>query len=1304
MPQAVNASIRSEWNGGFVADFTVGNSDAGLNGWTVTIDAPFNLVNVWNARIISHVGNRYVLGNLEYNASVAAGATVGFGFQATGASSQMSIIGSDGNPVFTLPNVTIADASFAEPLAGSANASLTVSLSKAAATAVTVAYATADGSARAGQDYTAATGTITFAAGETSKTIAIPVRADTVAEGSETVMVNLSSANGAVIGDGQGVLTILNTGGITPTPTLSVGNIAVTEPSTGSKAATFTVNLSSAATGPVEVSYATIDGTARAGQDYTATSGTLLFDAGQTSKTVNVSILADSLTEGSETFMLSLTRAAGAVPPSLTATATITDPVAGSSGFLSTSGNQIVNSAGTPVQINATSWFGGESTTYVPHGLWTANYKVMMDQMVSLGFNAIRLPYSDEAFQPGKVPNGINFDANPDLRGLSVLGVYDKIVGYAGEIGLKIFFDHHRNEAGAGPNGNGLWYTDITPESKVIQTWEMLADHYGRNPTVIGADLHNEPHNASWGDGAANDWKAGAERIGNAILAKAPDWLIIVEGTSQYKGDSYWWGGNLQGVRTDPVVLNVANKLVYSPHDYPNSVFPQSWFNAPDFPNNMDEIFREHWGYIYEENIAPILLGEWGSKLVDPKDTGWLTAITKYLGGDFDLNGTRDIATGKLGMSWAWWSWNPNSGDTGGILQDDWTTPNLDKINAIKPIMFGLIQDGAGGGNTGGGTGGGNTGGSTAGVASFATTGLLAIGSLPAGTTGIDLTGDNLAPGSLDHLTGLSTIKLSAAMTPLSATFSAADANAFTGKVINLTAPNTQSLGADGRALGADASLRVVATHDLVGYGGAGDDVFTAGDGTSIMQGGAGNDRFVFNSLAALNAAQVDGGSGTDTLELGPQVSMLSNGSFAGKSSLEAIVMTATGAVSATLGNAAIGAFGGQITLSAPNAASVNFNAAAVPYGVVILYGTAGGDTLVGGAGDDWLLGQGGADILRAGAGQDTIVFRNAAVLAQAEVVDGGTGFDTLKIETGNSIADAAFAHVVNMEHLQLAGGGVQSATLGDWAASAFTGRVTVTGPGATALNVDASTMTAGVVDIYATAGADTLRGGQGADLFRGLGAGDKAYGGDGNDGFQFTAITDFTAKALLDGGAGYDTVCIFGGGTLGDAAFSNVSGIENLMFSLGADALVGPGAGRVTARFGELSAKAFSGAVTVQVSGGSLTADGSALVTKGLVAVGGSGDDIFIGSAQNDVFFAGTGNDTFIFGARGGSDRIEGFHSGDHIVMQNLTQAQVQQMLNTAVEAAGTTQLGYDGGNSAIFLVGVAKASLSLADFIWGQ
>jgi Ca2+-binding RTX toxin-like protein len=338
--------------------------------------------------------------------------------------------------------------------------------------------------------------------------------------------------------------------------------------------------------------------------------------------------------------------------------------------------------------------------------------------------------------------------------------------------------------------------------------------------------------------------------------------------------------------------------------------------------------------------------------------------------------------------------------------------------------------------------------------------------------------------------------------------------------------------------------------------------------------------------------------------------------------------------------------------------------------------------------------------MLRAGAGQDIIWVYDPAGLAAVAALDGGAGFDALKIDPGSGITDAAFAHVSHMEHLQLAGSGVQNAMLGNLAAAAFSGRVTVTAPLGTALNLQAGAMTAAQVEVYATAGADTLVGGGGDDFFYSLAAGDSVRGGAGAESFQFDSIAAFSAKALLDGGTGYDTVLVRGGGLLNDAMFANASGLEQLLLS--ADALAG--GARFSARLGDAAAAAFSGPVTVQILSGALTLDGSAMTSKGMVGVGGVAEDLFIGSRQDDVFIGGAGNDSFVFGARGGTDRIEGWHAGDRIIMQGMTEAQVLGMLSGAVEAAGATQLGYDGGNSAIILVGVSKASLSMADFAWGM
>jgi aryl-phospho-beta-D-glucosidase BglC (GH1 family) len=330
-----------------------------------------------------------------------------------------------------------------------------------------------------------------------------------------------------------------------------------------------------------------------------------------------------------------------------------------------------------------------ETSNFAPHGLWARGYRDMMDQMKSLGYNTIRLPFSNQLFDPGSTPNGVNYALNADLQGLNGLQILDKIVDYAGKIGLRILLDHHRSNAGNGPNDNGLWYTSAYPESRFISDWVMLANRYKGNAAVIGADLQNEPHAATWGDGnQATDWRLAAERAGNAILAANPDWLIVVEGIGGYQGDNYWWGGNLLGVAQNPVRLNVANRLVYSPHDYPASVYQQSWFNDPNYPNNLPAIFDKYWGYIYKQKIAPVLLGEFGTKLETTKDQQWFDKIIAYLGGDLNADGQSDIAAGDKGISWTYWSWNPNSGDTGGILKDDWTTVQTAKQTKLTPIQF----------------------------------------------------------------------------------------------------------------------------------------------------------------------------------------------------------------------------------------------------------------------------------------------------------------------------------------------------------------------------------------------------------------------------------------------------------------------------------------------------------------------------------------------------------------------------------------------------------------------------------------
>ena len=592
----LNYATTNSWGSGFLGNVTLDAEQAALDGWTVSFAAPFEITSIWGAEIVGRANGIHTVRSLDWNAQVGAGGSVGFGFVASGAGDPTGLrLGEPASappppaPPLPAPVASIADAQLVEGDQGSAEMAFTVSLSAAAAAPVSLAWTTADGTARAGQDYVAAAGTVGFAAGETSKTIRVAVQGDRLQEASESLSVALSAPVGATLGRAQATGTILDDDAAPVTlPTLTVADAAVAEGNGGG----------------------------------------------------------------------------------------------GAPGYLSTSGNQIVDAAGQPVRLAAVSWFGMESETLAPHGLWTRNWQEMMGEIKAQGFNAIRLPFATDALHATAI-GGVDFGLNPDLRGLTPLQLMDRVVAEAGQLGLRIILDHHTIGAARQVGENGYWYDATHSETDWVNDWVMLAARYAGNPTVIGADLHNEPWAATW-----SEWDRAAERAGNAIHAVNPDLLIIVEGVSVANGDSYWWGGNLQGARDNPVVLNQPNKVVYSPHDYPNGVYPQSWFQPADFGDMLYRKFDQNWGYLFRENLAPIWVGEFGTELRDPKDRVWLDKITAYLQGDFDTNGTVDLAPGQLGQSWSWWSWNPNSFGTGGILQDDWRTVIGAKVDALKPLMF----------------------------------------------------------------------------------------------------------------------------------------------------------------------------------------------------------------------------------------------------------------------------------------------------------------------------------------------------------------------------------------------------------------------------------------------------------------------------------------------------------------------------------------------------------------------------------------------------------------------------------------
>jgi chitinase len=685
----------SDWGTGFIAQVTI-TPDQALSGWTLSFDAGFSIADIWGAEIVAHADGRTLVRGAAWNAVAPAGGSLGFGFRAenaAGAGNPVNLVlGGTGAVVLPPPTVSVADVVVSE---GGLFAVFTLTLSHAATSEVSLRFATTEGSARAGRDFTALSGGITFAAGETSRQVRVALTNDALVESQESFGLALSAATGASIADGSAVATIQDD----DAPSITVSDPRVMEGHAGKAGLAFTVTLSRPATVYAAVTYATADGTATAGEDYIARSGTIYFAPGQTEKTVVVAVRGDRTVEADESVLFRLSDPYRAVLAESQGVGTIrsddlpllsiadaadqreTAPGAQPmQGVLSTRGGDIIDATGAAVKIAAVNWFGLETLTFAPHGLHTRNWQDMMDQMKAVGFNAIRLPFSAQAVLDGGTPNGIDFHLNPDLAGLSPLQIMDAIIDYAGEIGLRIILDHHRSSAGDGPNGNGLWTEGAYTTARWIGMWEDLAARYAGNPTVIGADLNNEPHGATW-----SAWAGAAEAAGNAALAKNPDWLIFVEGVSVHDGRSYWWGGNLMGAEDRPVVLSAPDKLVYSAHDYPNSIYPQSFFQTADFPANMPAIFDAMWGYLWREGTAPVLLGEFGSRLATAKDQAWAQQIVAYLSGDIDGDGDKDVV--GPGASFAYWSWNPNSTDTGGILADDWRTVLANKVALLDPIL-----------------------------------------------------------------------------------------------------------------------------------------------------------------------------------------------------------------------------------------------------------------------------------------------------------------------------------------------------------------------------------------------------------------------------------------------------------------------------------------------------------------------------------------------------------------------------------------------------------------------------------------
>ena len=372
--------------------------------------------------------------------------------------------------------------------------------------------------------------------------------------------------------------------------------------------------------------------------------------------------------------------------------------------WLTTKGSKIVDMNGSEVWLTGCNWFGYNTGTNLFDGVWNCNLKETLASIADHGFNLLRIPMSSELllqWKKGEYPKAnYNNAYNEELNSMNSLEIFDYVVSLCEQNGMKIMIDIHSVKTDAAGHNHPVWYKDELTEADFIESLRWIAARYKDNDTIVAYDLKNEPHGkppetpvAIWNDSNdPNNWKKVAEKAGKAVLKENPHALIVIEGIEIYPKDiksnnftstnkeDYritWWGGNLMGVKDYPVDFGsetLNKQIVYSPHDYGPIVYKQPWFEKEfTFESLKKDAWDPYWLYITDEGIAPILVGEWGG-FMQGDNLKWMNYMRQLID-EKKLNHT-------------FWCFNANSGDTGGLVKDDFKTWDEEKYGLVKKVLW----------------------------------------------------------------------------------------------------------------------------------------------------------------------------------------------------------------------------------------------------------------------------------------------------------------------------------------------------------------------------------------------------------------------------------------------------------------------------------------------------------------------------------------------------------------------------------------------------------------------------------------
>lgn len=321
----------------------------------------------------------------------------------------------------------------------------------------------------------------------------------------------------------------------------------------------------------------------------------------------------------------------------------------------------IVDDKNNVLHLKGINYFGFETSCNIVHGLWKHDIDYYLNILHKNNFNFIRLPLAYEsAINLDTKVNNNCVTEDSRFQDITVREAINIIFDKMKKRNMFMLLDIHTlnniiTEKPYGYDYNEKYHTDFS--EGIIE----LIKEYNKHENLLGIDIKNEPH----GDITFEEWESLIDLMLDKIKKETDDYrgVYFIEGVQQPPFAA--WGGSFSTMSPNSFLIN-NEKIVFSPHVYGPSVRGDIALNE-----GTDE-FEHAFGYLsmYNNNI---FLGEFGGKF-DKLDKAYHYRLLEYL-------------KYKKIQNTAFWCLNPNSGDTGGLLFDDWTMINFDKLDYLHKLQ-----------------------------------------------------------------------------------------------------------------------------------------------------------------------------------------------------------------------------------------------------------------------------------------------------------------------------------------------------------------------------------------------------------------------------------------------------------------------------------------------------------------------------------------------------------------------------------------------------------------------------------------